>query len=111
MPEQNKRGVDKLPDSFYNLDTKSSKKSLKRVWKNTEARKEILAGLTRMNSGDLLARNEKDFKGFKTLKELKFTKTRMLIRPGKNGKPDEIVAIVLRRDLSDIAKKFKNQFD
>jgi len=64
-----------------------------------------------MNSGELLPRNEKDFKGFKTLKELKFTKTRMLVRPGKNGKPDEIVAIFLRRDLDAMSKKLKNKFD
>lgn len=47
----------------------------------------------------------------KTLKELKFTKTRMLVRPGKNGKPDEVVAIFLRRDLDVVAKKLKNKFD
>ena len=35
----------------------------------------------------------------------------MLIRPGKNGKPDEIIAIVLRRDLKGVAKKLKNKFD
>ena len=35
----------------------------------------------------------------------------MLVRPGKNGKPDEIVAIVLRRDLDDVAKKLKNKYD
>ncbi len=35
----------------------------------------------------------------------------MLVRPGKNGKPDEIIAICLRRDLDDIAKKFKNKFN
>ena len=64
-----------------------------------------------MNSGELLPRNEKDFKGFKTLKELKFTKTRMLVRPGEKGAPDEIVAIFLRRDLDDMDKKLKNKFD
>jgi hypothetical protein len=64
-----------------------------------------------MNSGELLPRNEKDFKGFKTLKELKFTRTRMLVRQGKNGKPDEIVAIFLRRDLDGMAKKLKNKYD
>ena len=112
--EKNKGGIDELPDSFrfiYNLETKTSKKALKKVWKNPQARKEILANLNKMNSGELLPRNEKDFKGFKTLKELKFTKTRMLIRPGENGAPDEIVAIFLRRDLDDMAKKLKNKFD
>ena len=35
----------------------------------------------------------------------------MLIRPGKNCKPDEIIAIFFRRDLDDVAKKLKNKFD
>ena len=35
----------------------------------------------------------------------------MLTRSGKNGKPDEIIAIFLRRDLDDVAKKLKNKFD
>jgi len=114
IDQQNKAGIHELPDSskfIYNLETKTAKKALKKVWKNPQARKEILANLDKMNSGELLPRNEKDFKGFKTLKELKFTKTRMLVRPGKNGKPDEIIAIFLRRDLDEMAKKLKNKFD
>ena len=35
----------------------------------------------------------------------------MLIRPGKNGKPDEIIAIFLRRDLDDVDKKLKYKFN
>ena len=58
-----------------------------------------------------IPQNEKYFKGLKTLKELKFTKTRMLVRPGEKGTPDEIVAIFLRRDLDDMAKKLKNKFN
>ena len=114
IDQQNKAGIHELPDSskfIYNLETKTTKKALKKAWKNPKAKKEILANLDKMNSGELLPRNEKDFKGFKTLKELKFTKTRMLVSPGKNGKPDEIIAIFLRRDLDDIAKKLKNKFD
>ena len=43
-------------------------KSKKRVWKNPTAQKEILAGLARINEGELLPRHQKNFKGFKTLK-------------------------------------------
>ena len=67
--------------------------------------------MDKIDRGELPSWNEKDFKGFKTLKESKFTKTWTLIRPGKNGKPDEIIAIFLRRDLDDVAKKLKNKFD
>lgn len=78
IDEQNKAGIDELPDSseyIYKLETKTARKVLKTVWKNTEAKKEVLAGLDRMDKGELLPRNQKNFKGFKTLKELKFTKT------------------------------------
>jgi hypothetical protein len=115
IPEeiQNKAGIDELPDSshfIYNLDTKSAKKSLQRVWKNPQAKKEILAGLARMDSGELLPRNKKDFKGFKSLKELKFKDTRMIVLPGTNGAPDEIVAIFLRSDMKTIEKGLKNKY-
>ena len=64
-----------------------------------------------MNNGKLLTRNQKALQNFKNLKKVKLHKTRMLVRPGKNGKPDEILAIFLRRDLDDMAKKFKTKFD
>jgi hypothetical protein len=113
IDEQNKAGIDELPDSseyIYNLETKTARKALKTVWKNTEAKKEVLAGLDKMNSGKLLPRNQKNFKGFKTLKELKFTKTRMLVQPGINGGPDQIVAIFMRRDMDNIASNFKGKY-
>ena len=78
--------------------------------KNPEAKKEVLAGLDRMNKGELLPRNQKNFKGFKTLKEIKLTDTRMLVQPGKNGGPDEIVAIFMRRDLDNIASIFTSKY-
>ena len=79
-------------------------------WRNPEAKKEVLAGLDKMNNGELLPRNQKNFKGFKTLKELKFTKTRMLVQPGINDGPDQIVAIFMRRDLDNIASNFKGKY-
>ena len=63
-----------------------------------------------MDRGELLPRNQKDFKGMKGIKEVKLNDTRMLVRIGKNGKPDEIVAIVMRRDLKDLSAKLKNKF-
>jgi hypothetical protein len=113
IDEQNKAGIDELPDSseyIYNLETKTARKALKAVWKNTEAKKEVLAGLDKMDSGKLLPRSQKNFKGFKTLKELKFTKTRMLVQPGINGGPDQIVAIFMRRDMDNIALNFKGKY-
>ena len=71
---------------------------------------EVVAGLDKMNNGELLPRNQKNFKGFKTLKELKFTKTRMLIQPWINDGPDQIVAIFMRRDLNNVALNLKGKY-
>jgi hypothetical protein len=113
IDEQSKAGIDELPDSseyIYNLETKTARKALKAVWKNPKAKKEVLAGLDKMNSGTLVPRNQKDFKGFKTLKEIKSTDTRMFVQPGKNGDPDQIVAIFMRRDLENITSIFKGKY-
>lgn len=111
LDEQNKAGIDELPDSsqfIYRLETKAAKKAIKNIWRNPEAKKEVLAGLNKMSNGELLPRNQKDFKGFKTLKEIKLTETRMLVQPGKNGGPDQIVAIFMRRDIHHMASTFRN---
>lgn len=63
-----------------------------------------------MDRGELLPRNEKNFKGFKELKEIKLTNTRMLVKPGQKGAPDEIVVICMRRDLDSLASKLKNKY-
>ena len=113
IDEQNKAGIDELPDSSefrYNLETKTVKKALKKVWKNPEARKEVLAGLDKMKKAELLPRNYKDFKGFNTLKEIKLNKSRMLVQPGKNSAPDTIVAIFMRRDIDDVVLALKNKY-
>jgi hypothetical protein len=34
----------------------------------------------------------------------------MIVKPGKNGVPDEIVAIVMKRDLKHVAKIFKSKY-
>ena len=34
----------------------------------------------------------------------------MLVQPGKNGDPDKIVAIFMRRDLTNIASIFKKKY-
>lgn len=60
--QQNKSGINELPGSpkfIYNLGTKTAKKIVKRVWKNFEARKEIISNLEKVDRGDLLPRNEK----------------------------------------------------
>ena len=53
---------------------------------------------------------EKNFKGFKTLKEIKLRDTRMLVQPGQNGGPDQIVAIFMKRDLDNIVSVFKGKY-
>jgi hypothetical protein len=63
-----------------------------------------------MNNGELLSRAQKNFKGFKTLKKIKLTDTRMIVQPGKNGDSDQIVAIFMRRDLENIASIFKGKY-
>lgn len=111
--EQKKGGFDELPNSskyIYNLETKTARRALKRVWKNPNAQQEVLAGLKKIDKGELLPRNQKDFKGFKSLKEFKFSDTRMLMQPGKDGEPDEIVVICMRRDLDDLVPKLRNKY-
>jgi hypothetical protein len=63
-----------------------------------------------MNSGKLFPRNKKNFNGFKTLKELKFTKTQMLVQPGVNSNPDQIVVIFMRKDRNNIVSNFKDKY-
>ena len=111
--EQNKGGIDELPDSseyIYGLETKTAKKALGKVWKNPNAQQEVLEALSRIDKGELLPRNQKDFKGFKSLKELKFSNTRMLMQPGKDGEPDKIVVICMRRDLDDLVPKLRKKY-
>ena len=63
-----------------------------------------------MDKGELLSRNQKNFKGFKTLKEIKLTDTRIFVQPGKNVDPDQILAIFMQRDLENIASIFKGKY-
>ena len=66
--QQNKAGINELPDSskfIYNLRTKTARKAAKIAWKNSEARKEIISNLDKIDKGNLLPRNEKNFKGIK----------------------------------------------
>lgn len=103
-----------MPDSseyIYGLETKTAKKALKKVWKNPNARQEVLEALSKIEKGELLPRNQKDFKGFKSLKELKFSNTRMLMQPGKDGEPDKIVVICMRRDLDDLVPKLRKKYE
>ena len=111
--QQKKANIEELPDSskyIYSLETKTAKKAIKNIWKNPEARQEVLDGLGRMDRGELLPRHEKNFKGFKELKEIKLNDTRMLVKPGQKGAPDEIVIICMRRDLDSVARKLKNKY-
>ena len=99
-----------MPDSSEYIYTLETKKALKKVWKNPEARKEVLAGLADMDSGELLPRNEKNFKSFKELKEIKLKDTRMLVKPGQKGALDEVVVIFMKNDMAKVEKNLKKVY-
>jgi len=71
----------------------------------------LMNDIYRMNSGELLPRNEKNFKKFKTLKEIKLTNTRMLVRPGKDGAPDEILVIFMKKEIKNVENNLKKKYD
>ena len=114
--EQNKAGVNDLPDlpassnHVYNLSTKAAKKAVRRAWRSPDARKEIHSAIKKISKNQLLPRNYKTFKGFKSLKELKFTNTKMLMKQGVNGAPNEIVAIMIRPKLENMGCSFKGKY-
>jgi len=60
-----------------------------------------------MDKSEFFARNEKALQGFQNLKEIKLTNTRLILYPEKGDQPDEIVGILMRRYLHDLANKFK----
>ena len=112
---QKKGGVNELPNSqlnkyYFNIENSSAKSALESAWKGTESRKEIVNFLNDIDIGNLKRRNVKNFKTFKSLTELKGTKVRMLVRNRKEGQPDEIVAIFLRKDMDMITKSFSKQY-
>lgn len=114
---ENKAGIDELPGScsgkyLYKIDTNAGKKELQKVWKDSQAKKETLSKLEKIEKGNLALtdRNEKFLQGFADLKEYKFNKIRIIFKPGKNGSPDQIVAIVKRSRLDDLIKTFKKKY-
>ena len=66
---------------------------------------------SRKNRGELLPRNERNLKGFKTLTEIKLTDTRIIVQLGKNGGQDKIVTICMRRDATDLLVIFKSKYN
>jgi len=66
-----------------------------------KTKKEVFAGLSKMNIGEFLLRNKKDFK------ELKFNYIWMIILPGKNGAFNEILTIVKRSRSNNLLKTLK----
>lgn len=61
-----------------------------------------------MDVSELLPGNQKDFKGFKTIKEIKLKDTQMFLDQKKNGAPDKIITIFMRRNLNDVSSKLKD---
>jgi hypothetical protein len=114
-PLQNKAGIEELPDSssgkyLYKIDTKAAREELDKVWKDPKAKKETLSKLEKIEKGELTSRNQKSLQGFKKLKEYKFNKIRIIVEPGQEGAPEQIVGIVKRSRLTDLMKTFKNKF-
>jgi hypothetical protein len=114
-PLQNKAGIEELPDSssgkyLYKIDTKAAREELDKVWKDPKAKKETLSKLEKIEKGELTSRNQKSLQGFKKLKEYKFNKIRIIVKPGQKGAPEQIVGIVKRSRLTDLMKTFKNKF-
>ena len=108
--QQNKAGIESLPDSsqyIFSLETKASKKAINEVWASPEARKEVLNGLLMMDKKTLLPRNIKKLKAFDNVSEIKLNKTRILVLRGKAGAPDEIIAVLLRKRLETLIDKLK----
>ena len=80
------------------------------MWKDSEAKKETLSKLEKIEKGEFTGRNQKPLTGFKKLKEYKFNKIRIIVQPGQKGAPDQIVGIVKRSRLTNLMKTFKNKF-
>jgi len=103
-----------LPKSskyLYDIEGKVAKQELKRVWNDSETKKEALSKLEKINNRELTPRNQKSLKGFKNLKGYKFNKIRIILNPGQKSAPDTIVGIVKRSRLANLMKTFKNKFD
>lgn len=81
------------------------------MWQDSEAKKEALSKLKKINKEELTPRNQKSLRGFKKLKEYKFNKIRIIVNTGQKGAPDTIVAIVKRLRLDNLMKTFQNKFD
>ena len=80
------------------------------MWKNSEAKKETITKLEKIEKGELTRRNQKSLNGFKKLKEYKFNKIRIIVNPVQKGAPEEIVGIVERSRLDDFLKTLKNKY-
>ena len=89
------------------LDGKASRQAFTRVWKNDKARKELISALDRINRGELLPRNAKRLTTFLTLREFKFNKVRMIIKPGN---PLQILAVCMKKDFAGIEKAFRGKY-
>ena len=117
-PEQlrKKAGISELPESssgnyVFDVTIKTAREELRNLWKDKNLQDELLNGLDRMDQGNLLPRNVKDFKGYKSLKEIKLKELRMLIQPGKNGQPDKIISIFRKPKLQIIKKCIKGRYN
>lgn len=109
--EQKKISIKDLESSsgkyILGITNKTTRKALKRVLKNVNTQKEVIESLKKIDNGTILPRSTKDFKNFKGLREFKFSKTRMLYEPGKNGEPPIIVAIFDRGEMDAIEKALR----
>lgn len=80
------------------------------MWDDPKTKNELLSKLKKIDKGELTGRNLKFLKGFKSIKEYKFNKIRIIVKPGKKGAPDQIIGIVKRSRLEILLKTFKDKF-
>ena len=69
------------------------------MWKDSEAKKEALSKLEKINNRELTPRNQKSLTGFKKLKEYKFNKIRIIVNPVQKGAPEFVKQSMGHRTL------------
>lgn len=113
---KSKAGLKGLPDGknfVYDMDQgRGLKKLAKRVWKNSEAKKEVLRMLSRFDDENANIQ-EKAIQGFNDLTELKNSGSgvRIIIYNGKDkSEPPAVIVICMRDDLEEALKKLETKY-
>jgi|SRR5687768_10750221 len=113
---KSKANLKGLPDGknfVYNMDQGNGLRKLaKKVWRNYEAKKEVLRMLSRFDDENANLQ-EKALQGFNDLSELKNSSSgvRIILYNGKNkSQPPEVIVICMRDDLEKAIKKLQTKY-